>query len=77
VLGERCKVIDENDNPVEPGSGVPGMVAIGPPNPVGYYKDQEKTFNAVMKEILLSITRAGADIILTYHAKEYARLARG
>jgi len=31
----------------------------------------------VMKEILLSITRAGADIILTYHAKEYARLARG
>ena len=43
VLGERCKVFDENDNPVEPGSGVPGMVAIGPPNPVGYYKDQEKT----------------------------------
>ena len=43
VLGDRCKVFDENDNPVEPGSGVPGMVAIGPPNPVGYYKDQEKT----------------------------------
>jgi fatty-acyl-CoA synthase len=43
VLGERCKVFDENDNPVEPGSGVPGLVAIGPPNPVGYYKDDEKT----------------------------------
>lgn len=43
VLGERCKVFDENDIPVEPGSGVHGMVAIGPPNPVGYYKDQEKT----------------------------------
>jgi len=43
VLGERCKVFDENDNPVEPGSGVPGLVAIGPPNPVGYYKDEEKT----------------------------------
>ena len=43
VLGERCKVFDENDNPVEPGSGIPGMVAIGPPNPVGYYKDDEKT----------------------------------
>ena len=28
VIGERCKVFDENDNPVEPGSGVPGMVAI-------------------------------------------------
>jgi fatty-acyl-CoA synthase len=43
VLGERCRVFDENDNPVEPGSGVPGLVAIGPPNPVGYYKDDEKT----------------------------------
>ncbi|WP_337185220.1 acyl-CoA synthetase [Phenylobacterium sp.] len=43
VLGERCKVFDENDNPVEPGSGVQGLVAIGPPNPVGYYKDDEKT----------------------------------
>jgi len=43
VLGERCRVFDENDNPVEPGSGVSGMVAIGPPNPVGYYKDEEKT----------------------------------
>ena len=43
VLGERCKVFDENDNPVEPGSGVQGLVAIGPPNPIGYYKDDEKT----------------------------------
>ncbi|HXQ10433.1 MAG TPA: acyl-CoA synthetase [Caulobacteraceae bacterium] len=43
MIGERCKVFDENDNPVEPGSGVPGMVAVGPPNPVGYYKDEEKT----------------------------------
>jgi fatty-acyl-CoA synthase len=43
VLGERCKVFDENDNLVEPGSGVAGMVAIGPPNPVGYYKDEEKS----------------------------------
>jgi fatty-acyl-CoA synthase len=43
MLGERCKVFDEDDNPVEPGSGVPGIVAIGPPNPVGYYKDDEKT----------------------------------
>ena len=43
VLGERCRVFDEHDNPVAPGSGIPGMVAIGPPNPVGYYKDDEKT----------------------------------
>jgi acyl-CoA synthetase (AMP-forming)/AMP-acid ligase II len=43
VLGERCKVFDEDDNPVEPGSGIAGIVAIGPPNPVGYYKDEEKT----------------------------------
>ncbi len=43
MLGPRCKVFDEDDNPVEPGSGVAGMVAIGPPNPLGYYKDEEKT----------------------------------
>jgi fatty-acyl-CoA synthase len=43
MLGGRCKVFDENDQPVLPGSGVPGIVAIGPPNPVGYYKDDEKS----------------------------------
>jgi acyl-CoA synthetase (AMP-forming)/AMP-acid ligase II len=43
VIGERCKVFDEDDNPVEPGSGVSGMVAIMGPNPLGYYKDEEKT----------------------------------
>jgi fatty-acyl-CoA synthase len=43
VLGERCCVFDEQDNPVEPGSGVPGIIAIKGPNPVGYYKDPEKT----------------------------------
>jgi len=31
-------------------------------------------YNAVMQETLLSIKRAGADIILTYHAKEFALL---
>jgi 3-oxocholest-4-en-26-oate---CoA ligase len=43
MIGERCKVFDENDQPVAPGSGVPGMVAIGGLNPLGYYKDEEKT----------------------------------
>jgi acyl-CoA synthetase (AMP-forming)/AMP-acid ligase II len=43
MLGGRCRVFDENDQPVAPGSGIPGIVAIGPPNPVGYYKDEEKS----------------------------------
>ncbi len=43
VLGERCKVFDEADNEVVPGSGVSGMVAIKGPNPLGYYKDEAKT----------------------------------
>jgi fatty-acyl-CoA synthase len=43
VLGERCKVFDEDDNEVQPGSGVAGMVAIKGPNPLGYYKDEAKT----------------------------------
>jgi fatty-acyl-CoA synthase len=43
TLGERARVFDENDQPVAPGSGVRGLVAVGPPGPVGYYKDPEKT----------------------------------
>jgi acyl-CoA synthetase (AMP-forming)/AMP-acid ligase II len=43
MIGERCKVFDENDNEVVPGSGVPGIVAVAGPNPLGYYKDDEKT----------------------------------
>ena len=43
MIGERCRVFDENDQPVAPGSGVPGLVAIKGPNPIGYYKDEAKT----------------------------------
>ena len=43
VLGSRCKGFDEKDQPVAPGSGLSGMVAIAPPNPIGYYKDEEKS----------------------------------
>ncbi len=43
VVTERTRVFDEHDQPVLPGSGVKGMVAVGPPVPIGYYKDPEKT----------------------------------
>lgn len=43
MLSDRCRVFDENDQPVAPGSGVRGVVALGPPNPIGYYKDQAKS----------------------------------
>jgi fatty-acyl-CoA synthase len=43
VIGERCRVFDADDRPVEPGSGAPGLIAVGPPNPIGYHKDPEKT----------------------------------
>ena len=43
MIGDRCRVFDEDDQPVEPGSGKSGIVALGPPNPLGYYKDEEKT----------------------------------
>ncbi len=42
-IGPRCKVFDEDDNDVEPGSGEAGIIAIGGPIPLGYYKDPEKT----------------------------------
>jgi acyl-CoA synthetase (AMP-forming)/AMP-acid ligase II len=42
-IGERCRVFDENDRPVEPGSGIPGIIAQSAPIPIGYYKDPVKT----------------------------------
>jgi acyl-CoA synthetase (AMP-forming)/AMP-acid ligase II len=42
-IGGRCKVFDENDQEVVPGSGKPGIIALGEPIPIGYYKDAEKT----------------------------------
>jgi fatty-acyl-CoA synthase len=43
ALGERARVFDENDQPVPAGLGLRGLVAVGPPGPVGYYKDPEKS----------------------------------
>lgn len=42
-IGPRCRVFDENDQEVAPGSGKPGIIAVGEPIPLGYYKDPEKT----------------------------------
>jgi fatty-acyl-CoA synthase len=43
VLGENTKVITEDGRAVEPGSGEIGRVAVGGFQPIGYYKDPEKT----------------------------------
>jgi fatty-acyl-CoA synthase len=43
VLGEHTKVITDDGRAVEPGSGEIGRVAVGGFQPVGYYKDPEKT----------------------------------
>ncbi|MDX1383046.1 MAG: acyl-CoA synthetase [Thermoanaerobaculia bacterium] len=43
TLGDFTTVLDENDRPVEPGSGVAGRIAVRGNLPVGYYKDPEKT----------------------------------
>ena len=43
TLGENAAVFDEQGKPVAPGSGRQGMVAVGGPIPIGYYKDPEKT----------------------------------
>lgn len=43
ILGEDAAVFDETGQPVEPGSGRQGMVAVGGPIPIGYYKDPQKT----------------------------------
>jgi fatty-acyl-CoA synthase len=42
-LGENAFVIDDDGNPVEPGSGQVGRLAMKGVLPLGYYKDPEKT----------------------------------
>lgn len=43
AIGPRCRVLAEDGSWVAPGAGTAGMLALGPPNPVGYYKDADKT----------------------------------
>ncbi|MGH8987948.1 MAG: AMP-binding enzyme, partial [Acidimicrobiales bacterium] len=43
VLGADVKVLGPDGEPVEPGSGTVGMLALAGRNPLGYYKDDEKT----------------------------------
>lgn len=42
-VGPECRVFDENDVAVEPGSGRVGFVARSGIMPMGYYKDKKKT----------------------------------
>jgi acyl-CoA synthetase (AMP-forming)/AMP-acid ligase II len=42
-LGENARVLDESGRDVAPGSGEVGILAVGGRNPVGYYKDPDKT----------------------------------
>lgn len=43
TVGPRCRVLDDDNKDVVPGSGVTGKVVLGPPNPVEYHKDPEKS----------------------------------
>ncbi|MGD0192552.1 MAG: acyl-CoA synthetase [Rhizomicrobium sp.] len=47
TLLEDAIVIDENDKPIPPGSGKAGLVALGGPMCMGYYKDPEKTARTI------------------------------
>lgn len=42
-LGEHATVLSDDGRAVEPGSGEVGMLAVGGPIPVGYYKDPDKS----------------------------------
>ena len=42
-LGRNAFVIDDTGQPVQPGSGQVGRVAVRGIVPIGYYKDPEKT----------------------------------
>ncbi len=43
TIGDRARVFDDDGNECLPGSGVSGRLHLAEPNPLGYYKDAEKT----------------------------------
>ena len=43
TLGPEVRVLDDDGNDVVPGSGVPGVLALGGRIPLGYYKDEKKS----------------------------------
>ncbi len=43
TIGPEVRVIDEDGKDVVPGSGRTGVLALGGRNPLGYYKDEEKS----------------------------------
>jgi len=43
TLGPDVKVLTDDGRPVEPGSDEVGVLALGGRNPLGYYKDEEKS----------------------------------
>lgn len=43
VLGADVKVLGPDGQPVEPGSDTVGVLAVAGRNPIGYYKDEERT----------------------------------
>jgi 3-oxocholest-4-en-26-oate---CoA ligase len=43
ALGERTRVVTDDGRDVSPGSGERGRVALRGRNPIGYYKDEEKS----------------------------------
>ncbi len=50
MMGPNAMVIDDDDQPIAPGSGKSGRLAVGGLLPLGYYKDEEKT-NRLFKTI--------------------------
>lgn len=52
-VGARCRVLDDDDRDVAPGSGATGKVVLAAPAPVEYHKDPEKsarTFRTIAGE---------------------------
>jgi fatty-acyl-CoA synthase len=43
TLGDEARVVTEDGRDVVAGSGEPGLVAVGGPQPLGYYKDPDKS----------------------------------
>ena len=43
AIGDRANVLADDGSWVEPGSGIPGRIAVREPVPLGYFKDEKKS----------------------------------
>ncbi|MDW3215279.1 MAG: AMP-binding protein [Ilumatobacteraceae bacterium] len=76
ALGDRANVLADDGSWVEPGSGVPGRIAVREPVPIGYFKDAKKSAETFVEVGGVRYSVPG-DYVMVEHDGSLTLLGRG